>query len=70
MAPMLLLIRFPSYSPTRRCHPHCPHPHWVQLMQPEDRTTGPAQSGQTRMRYVRLPDPPMRPATGPVWLGW
>ena len=35
-----------------RLHPHFPHPHWAQCIQPEFRTTGPAHSGQTRIRVV------------------
>jgi len=42
----------PRFPPPPIRHPHLPHPHWMQLMQPEDRTTGPAQSGQTRIRLV------------------
>jgi len=41
------LSRLPAYPPPS---PHRPHPHWVQLMQAEGSTTGPAHSGQKPIR--------------------
>jgi hypothetical protein len=51
-------------------HSHLPHPHWAQLIQPEARTTGPAQSGQTRMRCETSPGPSVRPSAFPPVVGW
>ncbi len=70
MFKLLLLTRFPAYPLTARRHPHCPHPHWAQLMQPEERTTGPAQSGQTRIRCETFSGPSVRPSACPPLLGW
>src|SRR3954466_10708372 len=61
---------FPAYPPSRRHHPHCPQPHWVQLIHPDDGTTGPEQSGQRPTRRIVGSSFGTLSSVGGVWEDW